>query len=342
MSSKEDKTVKPTLVVGATGQVGRLCVAQLLEQNKPVRALVRNIEKAKQVFGDADLLGNSNLQIIVADLSEYQEQTSVLEQAVQGCDCIISVSGALRFSKLMDFLPWRLMNPDVSAWADRSHPYYCNYQAHCLLIDLAKQYKVKCFVRLTGGTVGFSAFNPFVILMSSLLSMTTRYHFLTENYLRESNVPYMIVRPGGLMNGHRDPSTTFVQVDPTCRIPPPSYVHRADVAALCVAACSSSSSTSSSPSSTESYTMCIRAVGEAKGKNKRQGTKTDGHATVQECLDNLLKGGGVESANGGAIVLVVPKTKPYGLAVGLVVYTFMGVTLGMTGLIVSKVSRMFL
>lgn len=195
---------KPTLVVGATGQVGRRVVEQLVRQNKPVRALVRNPEKVKQIFGDdLQLLGNPNLQIIVADLSEYQVHTDALEKAVQGCDCIISVSGALRFSKLTDFLPWRLMNPDVSAWADTSHPFFCNYQAHCLLIDLAEQHSIKRFVRLTGATVGFSAFNPFVILMSGILSMTTRYHFLTENYLRESKVPYMIVRPGGLLNGER-------------------------------------------------------------------------------------------------------------------------------------------
>jgi NAD(P)-dependent dehydrogenase (short-subunit alcohol dehydrogenase family) len=204
MSTSDKVKAKPTLVVGATGQVGRRVVSQLLLQNKPVRALVRNPEKAKQIFGDDfQVLGDPNLQIIIADLSEYREHADVLEKAVQGCDCIISVSGALRFSKLTDFLPWRLMNEDVSAWADTSHPYFCNYQAHCLLIDLAKQHSIKRFVRLTGGTVGFSAFNPFVILMSSMLSMTTRYHFLTEKYLRESKVPYMIVRPGGLMNDKR-------------------------------------------------------------------------------------------------------------------------------------------
>jgi nucleoside-diphosphate-sugar epimerase len=195
--------VKPTLVVGATGQVGRQVVAQLLKQNRPVRALVRNPEKAKQVFGD-DFGNNVNLQIVVADLGKYQEHSDVLEQAVKGCSCIISVSGALRFSKVTDFLlPWRFWNSNVSSWADISHPYFCNYQAQCLLVDLAKQHAVERFVRLTGGTVGFSAFNPFVILMSGLLSMTTRYHFLTENYIRESNVPYMIIRPGGLMNEDR-------------------------------------------------------------------------------------------------------------------------------------------
>merc|ERR1712238_571918 len=112
-------------------------------------------------------------------------------------------------------------------------------------------------------------------------------------------------------------STTFVQVDATCCIPPPCYVYRSDVAELCVVACELSP--------TESYTMCIRAVG-CVGKKKPQGTKSDGHATVRECL-NGLKGG--EQTN-------MPKTKPYGLAVGVAVYSIMAGVLGATYLIGSK------
>jgi hypothetical protein len=82
--------------------------------------------------------------------------------------------------------------------------------------------------------------------------------------------------------------------------------------------------------------MCIRAVGEVKGK-KPQGTKEDGHATVKECLDRLK----VPPTD----LAKVPKkssTKPYGLAVGLVVYSFMSISLGVTGFVVSKASRMVL
>jgi hypothetical protein len=77
--------------------------------------------------------------------------------------------------------------------------------------------------------------------------------------------------------------------------------------------------------------MGIRSVGEVKGK-KPQGTKEDGHATVQECLDKL-KPPPTDLAK-------VSKTKPYGLAVGLVVYSFMGVSLAVTGYVVNKASQM--
>jgi hypothetical protein len=120
----------------------------------------------------------------------------------------------------------------------------------------------------------------------------------------------------------KDPSVTFVQLDTGSNLPPPSYVHRADVAELCVAACDFAPSR-------PSYTIGIRAVGEIEGKKKPQGAKEDGYATVQTCLENLTE---------TTAELAVPTSKPYGLAVGMVVYSFFGITLGITGLIASKVS----
>jgi hypothetical protein len=124
----------------------------------------------------------------------------------------------------------------------------------------------------------------------------------------------------------KDPSTTFVQLDSNGSLPPPSLVHRSDVADVCVAACDLPLTTS--------YTMGIRAVGDVKRK-KPQGAKADGHATVKDCLALIAKLK-KEPAQ------TIPKTKPYGRAVGLVVYSFMGVSLGVTGLVVSKTLRMVL
>ena len=134
-----------------------------------------------------------------------KECAKTLEQAVKGCDSIISVSGTLRFSKLSDFMPWRLLRTNVTSWCnnDRRHPFYPNYQAQVLLINLAAKYKITRFVRVTGLSVGLPAFNPVSILFSGLLSMTSRYHALTEQYLRNSTVPYVILRPGGLSNSKR-------------------------------------------------------------------------------------------------------------------------------------------
>lgn len=53
------------LVVGATGGVGQLVVASLLEKGKKVRAVVRDVEKAKGVFSGAP---EGSLEIVTADL----------------------------------------------------------------------------------------------------------------------------------------------------------------------------------------------------------------------------------------------------------------------------------
>jgi hypothetical protein len=83
--------VQPTLVVGATGRVGRLVVQQLLGQNRPVRALVRDAAKAQQIFGTTTSLEYPPLEIVVADLGEIEEYEDVLDKAVQGCGSIVSV-----------------------------------------------------------------------------------------------------------------------------------------------------------------------------------------------------------------------------------------------------------
>lgn len=117
-----------------------------------VRALVRDEIKAKELFQQYH--SNKDLQIIVCDIGKYQDpiQRSIIENAINGVDAIISVSGTMRFSKLTDFIPpWKLLNEDVSSWCDdTSHPYYTNYKAQCLMVDIASEQDTPPkFVRLT-------------------------------------------------------------------------------------------------------------------------------------------------------------------------------------------------
>ena len=72
-SSSAQASTKPVLVVGATGRVGRIVVNQLLEQNRPVRALIRNATKAQELFG-ANNSTTSSLELITADLGHYDDQ----------------------------------------------------------------------------------------------------------------------------------------------------------------------------------------------------------------------------------------------------------------------------
>lgn len=310
-SDNDNKCIekKPSLVVGATGRVGRQVVEKLLQANKPVRALVRNYDKATELF-ENHVKSNPNFQIVICDLGESgkNQDWSILNEAVEGCECIISVSGCLRFSKISDFLPWRLFRSDVSGWADVSHPYYANYIAQCALVDLAKKHSISRFVRLTGLSSGFSPFNPVSTIFSTILSLTSRYHFLCEQYLRNSMVPYVILRPGGLGIEDRDPSLTHLQVDASGSLPPPGRVPRSDVAALAVVACSGGELFPD-----QSYTLAIRAVGDMKPKP--QGRKEDGFASAEECLKAIKEQPDT--------IDKTRKSKSYGLAVGILVYSLL-------------------
>lgn len=228
---------KPVLVVGATGRVGRKVVQKLMATDRPVRALVRNPAKAQEIFGTCTGFQYPSLEVIVADMSNPDQYKETLDKAVMGCSSIISVMGVVRFSKLSDFLPWRLFRVNASTWADRDHPYYGNYIGQKVLIDLAEKYEVQRFVRLTGLALAFSAFNPFTVLFNALLSCNNRYGLLCEQSLFRSKVPYVILRPGGLAEDERDKETTNIQVEPSGKLPFPGRIGRTDVAELAIASC---------------------------------------------------------------------------------------------------------
>ena len=290
---------------------------------------MRDEEKAKEIFQSYNNNRNDNLEIIVCDLGKCvndPNQQSILRNSIQGVDAIISVSGTLRFSKLSDFFPpWKIFNHDVSSWCDdTSHPYYTNYKAQCFIIDVASEQgqqeedsKVPKFIRLTGLSTGYSTFNLFTLIFSSLLSLSSRYHFLCEEYLRsQSRVPYVILRPGGLADEERnDVSKTYIQVDPSGYIPPPGRIPRSDVATLAVEACDESIIPYESR-----YTLGVQAVGEMKPKP--QGDIKNGFASVKECLLNVVQTTPSES------VSKEMKDKPYGIAVISFVYSLAAIGFG--------------
>lgn len=333
--SNGDNDSKPILVVGAAGRVGRLVVQQLLSQKRPIMALVRDADKAHKLFGTSDDDGEDDpsssssnngqppkLQIVVADIARYDDlYAKELEEAVKGCSAIVSVSGTVRISKLTDFLPWRIFSRNVPAWTtDRKHPYYSNYKGQLHLLDLAEKYNVSRFVRLTGLGLSLSAFNPFTLLFNTLLSFNNRWGILCEQAIVESKVPHVILRPGGLINDVRNTTTTHLQVHPSGTLPFPARCGRADVAALAVAALSLPPE--------KSYTLACRWCGEEVGPQtttstagasagaqqqpQQQGTKGDGFATAEECIQYLV---GTNAPPAPA-----PRMKPYGVAVAAVTY----------------------
>lgn len=223
----------PVLVVGATGKVGRLVVKQLLEKGIYTRALVRNEEKARELFlasDDSSSSSSSKLEIITHDIAttnDDEDNNTKLEESIKGCKSVISVVGTMRFSKLTDFLPFPRFLFFKKSLKDITHPYRVNYLAQIQIAELCVKHKVQNVVRLTGLSTGLSAFSFVSIIFSSLLSMTSRYHYCAERDMKQillsssnnnenenekENVNFYVLRPGGLSDEMRNDETTSLQI----------------------------------------------------------------------------------------------------------------------------------
>lgn len=147
------------LVAGATGATGRLIVQDLVGKGATVRALVRNVYRArnlKQLQG-ADL--------IEGDLYNYES----VKEAVSGSDTVISAVGARG-------LPF-----------DPLQAYRTEYEGVLNLISAAKNQEVKKFVLITTIGVNFLQVIPLLYWKRQ-----------TELFLQRSGLDYTIVRPAGL------------------------------------------------------------------------------------------------------------------------------------------------
>lgn len=79
-SQGKDKDMGVILVAGATGGVGKRVVRRLLEQNYPVRALVRDAQKAREILGD-------NLELFEADITIPETLTPALYKNITAVVC---------------------------------------------------------------------------------------------------------------------------------------------------------------------------------------------------------------------------------------------------------------
>lgn len=162
-------------VAGASGGVGQLVTAKLIERGYRVRAIARSAEKAKAVFGEKPDRG---LQVMTGDL----RSADFARQAVLGSDAVICCLGTTAFPSLR----WRGGSPEDT-----------DYTATVALIENAPE-TIARFV-LTS-SVGVDRFDqlPFSILNAfGVLKQKKR----SEQKLIASGLPYTIVRPGRLTDG---------------------------------------------------------------------------------------------------------------------------------------------
>lgn len=188
----------PVLVVGATGQTGKRIVQELVEQKIPVRALVRDVNKAKEVLPQ-------DTELFVGDVLK----TDTLTAAMTDCNQLICATGA---TPSFDF----------------TQPYKVDYQGTKNLVNVARKNNIEQFVIVSSLCVS-KFFHPL-----NLFWLVLWWKKQAENYLQKSCLTYTIVRPGGLKNEDNTDKIVMSSADTLFE----GSIPRQKVAQVCVAALS--------------------------------------------------------------------------------------------------------
>ncbi len=151
-------------VAGATGETGRRIVQELVKRNIPVRALVRDLEKARGILP-------TEAELVVGD---------VLNPG--------SLSGALADSTVI------LCATGAKPSFDPTGPYKVDYEGTKNLVNAAKAKGIEHFVFVSSLCTS-QLFHPLNLFWLILV-----WKKQAEEYLQKSGLTYTIVRPGGLKN----------------------------------------------------------------------------------------------------------------------------------------------
>lgn len=151
-------------VAGATGETGRRIVKELVRRQIPVRAMVRNLEKARQILPP-------EAELVVGDVLKPES----LSAAIGDSTVVLSATGA-------------------SPSFDPTGPYKVDLEGTKNLVDAAKTKGIQHFVMVSSLCVS-QIFHPLNLFWLILV-----WKKQAEEYLEKSGLTYTIVRPGGLKN----------------------------------------------------------------------------------------------------------------------------------------------
>ncbi|HYW20585.1 MAG TPA: NAD(P)H-binding protein [Nodularia sp. (in: cyanobacteria)] len=151
-------------VAGATGETGRRIVQELIARNIPVRALVRDVEKARAILP-------AEAELVVGDVLKPES----LNAALGDSTVLLCATGA---------------KPSF----DPTGPYQVDFEGTKNLVDAAKAKGIEHFVFVSSLCVS-QLFHPLNLFWLILV-----WKKQAEEYIQKSGLTYTIVRPGGLKN----------------------------------------------------------------------------------------------------------------------------------------------
>lgn len=151
-------------VAGATGETGRRIVQELVKRQIPVRALVRDLEKAREILPP-------EAELVVGDVLKPES----LKAALADSTVLLCATGA-------------------SPSFDPTGPYKVDYEGTKNLVDAAKANGIEQFVFVSSLCTS-QLFHPLNLFWLILV-----WKKQAEEYIQKSGLTYTIVRPGGLKN----------------------------------------------------------------------------------------------------------------------------------------------
>lgn len=181
-------------VAGATGETGRRIVQELVQRNIAVRALVRDVDKAKQILPDG-------VELAVGDVLK----PDTLRSAIADSTVILSATGA-------------------SPSFDPTGPYKVDYEGSKNLIDVAREKGIQHYVMVS------SLCTSQLLHPLNLFWLILVWKKKAEEYLQSSGLTYTIVRPGGLKNEDNADSVIMSSADTLSD----GSIPRTKVAQVCV------------------------------------------------------------------------------------------------------------
>ncbi|MCU0525957.1 MAG: SDR family oxidoreductase [Elainella sp. Prado103] len=181
-------------VAGATGETGRRIVSELVQRGIPVRALVRDREKARQILPP-------EAEIVVGDVL----QPDSLRSGIGDSTVLFCATGAA---------------PSF----DPTGPYKVDYEGTKNLVDLAKEQGIQHFVMVSSLCTS-QLFHPLNLFWLILV-----WKKRAEEYLQASGLTYTIVRPGGLKNEDNTDGIVMAKADTLFE----GSIPRQKVAQVCV------------------------------------------------------------------------------------------------------------
>ena len=150
-----------TLVIGANGQIGKLLVKQLRQQQQAVRVMLRDVQQAS-FFTD---LG---AEVIEGDLEQ-----ALSDEVFAGCEHVVFTAGS-----------------GGKTGADKT--ILVDLWGACKSVDMAKKHHVKQFIMVSAQNAGDPENGTPAIKHYNVCK-----HF-ADNYLIDSGLPYTVLRPGRL------------------------------------------------------------------------------------------------------------------------------------------------